>query len=802
MTKLKKAGLALAIIVLVVLALGVLYVKSIATRALPDYNKDVALEGMIDEVTVYRDAYAVPHIYAKNEGDLYRAVGYCMAQDRFWQMDLLRRACTGRLSEIFGEELLETDLLMRSLRIPEKSDLILSKCEPELIDSLNAFCDGVNQYLERNAGQLPPEFSILGYVPEKWESEHSIHLIGYMAWDLSLPWSHEIVLRRILDKFGEEMYRDVAPDLATQTSYVVPGFTLQTSELDALSVLAKRFRVLEGLGLSVFNGSNNWVVSGKKSVTGKPIFANDMHLAIFAPGIWYQMHQVVEGEMDVTGVVLPGAPSIIAGHNEHIAWGNTNVSVDDLDFYLEEINPDNPNQYKFNGEWLDMEVRQEKIKVKGGKVIEKELRFTHRGPIVPKFQKLEGRTISMRWVGNEYSNEARSLYLVNRAKNWTDFKNAMSTFGSTSQNVAYADVDGNIGIYVCAGVPIRKAGSGTSIVPGWTDEYDWVGFIPFEELPHSYNPESGYVSSANNRSAGDDYLHYIGQLYALPHRIDRIREMLREREKLSVSDIRRMHADQKSKRVEQIKDDIIAKIKKSDGLTALEKQSLEILTSWDDVLSKSSPAASIFQNFLNSFQKNVFFDEMGEELYEEFLSAFRLPAYAVDNIWRKKESPWCDDITTESRTETFTDMVQKSFKDAVTGLASDFGGNPENWKWGRMHKLHIEHPMGRVKFLDRLFKFNRGPFEVGGSYFTVCPYYGRGDNPEKVVFGASHRHIYSTANWDDSLSVIPTGTSGIPASPHYCDQSQMFVNNEYHHDYMARDLIEKNAKYKMRIRRE
>jgi len=276
--------------------------------------------------------------------------------------------------------------------------------------------------------------------------------------------------------------------------------------------------------------------------------------------------------------------------------------------------------------------------------------------------------------------------------------------------------------------------------------------------------------------------------------------MLKEKEKLSVEDIRRMHADQKSRQVEQIKDDIIAEMKKSEGLTALEKQSLEMLASWDNVLSKSSPAASIVQNFLNSFQKNVFFDEMGEELYEEFLSAFRLPAYAVDNIWRKKESPWCDDVTTEGTTESFTDMVRKSFREAVAGLVRDFGGNPEKWEYGRKHKLHIEHPMGRVKLLDRLFKFNRGPFEVGGSHYTVCPYYGRGDNPEKVVFGASHRHIYSTANWDDSLSVIPTGTSGIPASPHYCDQTEMFLDNEYHGDYMDRDLIEKTARYKMVIK--
>jgi penicillin amidase len=800
MTRGKRVAVIIVGIIVVVLAGGILYVRSIATRALPDYDSDVTLERIKDEVVVYRDAYAVPHIFAKNEGDLCRAVGYCMAQDRLWQMDLMRRACTGRLSEIFGETLVETDLLMRALRLPEKSKLMLSRCEPEVVSALEAFSDGVNQYIAMQENNLPPEFLVLGYTPEKWAPEDSLHLVGYMAWDLCLPWKHKIVLARILETFGEDMYRDVSLDISTQKSFVIPGSEMQLSELDVVFELAERFRTLEELGLTVFRGSNNWVVSGAKSTTGKPIFANDMHLTIFAPGIWYQMHQVVEGKANVTGVMLPGTPSIVAGHNEYIAWGNTNVSVDDLDFYLEKINPDNPNQYEFNGEWRDMEVRTEKINVKGGTVVEKELRFTHRGPIVPNFQNPDGRTISMRWIGNEYSNEARSLYLLSHAKNWDDFKDAMSTFSSVSQNVAYADVDGNIGIHVCAGVPIRKAGDGTAIVPGWTDEYDWTGFVPFEELPHSYNPESGFVSSANNKTADENYPYYISQLYALPHRIDRIREMLQEKEKLSVADIKRMHADHKSKRVEQIKDDIIAEMRKMEDVTALEEQSLDLLASWDNVLSKNSPAASIVQKFLTCFQKNVFFDEMGEELYDDFLSAFRLPAYGVDNIFRKKESPWCDDITTEGRKETFTDMVHKSFREAVAGLAGDFGGNPEHWEYGRMHKLHIEHPMGRVTLLDRLFKFNRGPFEVGGSHYTVCPFYGRGDNPEKVVFGASHRHIYSTANWDDSLSVIPTGTSGIPASPHYCDQTGMFLDNEYHSDYMDRELIEKNAKYKMVIR--
>lgn len=799
MGKLKKVGIALVVILLVVIVIGLLFVRSVATRALPDYNQDVTLEGMIDEVVIYRDAYAVPHIFAKNETDLARAVGYCMAQDRLWQMDLLRRACTGQLAEILGEELVETDLLMRSLRIPEKSRLMLSRCDRELIDSAEAFCDGINQYLEKQQGKLPPEFAILRYVPEKWEPEHCIHIVGFMAWGLCAASRHEVVLRRIREDFGEERYRDMLQDLSIHAIPVVPDRAGQLSELEVLTGLAKHSRILEDLGLSVFQASNNWVVSGKKSVTGKPIFANDMHLPVITPGIWYQMHQVVEGKTDVTGVALPGQPAIVCGHNEHIAWGYTNVEVDDLDFYLEKINPENPNQYEFNGTWRDMEVRTEKIKVKGGTVIEKELRFTHRGPIVPEFQKLKDRTISMRWSGNDYSNEARSSFLLSRAKNWDDFTNALSTQMSTSQNVAYADTEGNIGIYVCAGVPIRKAGDGISIVPGWTDEYDWQGFVPFEELPHSYNPDSGFVCSANNKSAGDEYPYYISRWYDLPHRINRIRELLLEKEKLSVEDFRRMQADHRSKLAEMLTADIVAEVGKSDDLSVAEKEALEMLASWDCVLSKTSPAAAIFENFLMSFQDNLFLDEMGEEFYKEFLGAYLLSSYAINNVWRKKQSPWCDDVTTEDKQETFTDMVLKSFKDTVNAMSARYGNNPERWQWGAMHGLVLEHPMGRVWLLDKLFGLNVGPFEVGGSYHTVCPYGELPEAPGKVTFGASQRHIYSLANWDESLSVIPDGNSGIPASEHYCDQTPLYANNEYHSDYVTRDLIEKTAKYRMRI---
>ncbi len=800
MKKLKIAGLVLIQLIGIILIVGSIFVRSIARRGLPDYDVNVELKGITDEVTVYRDVYGIPHIYAQNEIDLYRAVGYCMAQDRLWHMDLLRRACTGSLSEIFGEDLIETDLLVRSLRMTEKSRMVQERTEEHINQAVMAFADGVNQYIETHQKNLPPEFIILRYKPEKWLPEHSLNLVGYMSWDLKISWNTEVILDRIRKRFAEDKARVLFPEMKLHKTLVYPDFKGIIEKLDLASNLLTANRHLQDLGLIIFDASNNWAVSGKKSVTGKPILANDMHLGLFAPGIWYQMHQVVTGKLNVTGVVLPGQPFIVAGHNDRIAWGFTNVMVDNTDFYLEKINPENPRQYELNGEWEEMEVRTEEIRIKGGQPTQEELRFTHRGPIISRFHDVDDAAISMRWVGNDYSNELRSVYLLNRAADWDDFKDAMSTFIAVSQNTNYADVDGNIGLYCCAGLPIRKGGDSNTILPGWTDEFDWQGFVPYEELPHIFNPESGFVSSANNRTAGEDYPHYISNWFALPYRIDRIREMLEDKDVFSIEDFQRMHADQKSKLTEKILPVLISEVRKSDRFNELESQILTMLSSWEGGLSTSNPEASVFEKFLGFFLENSLLDELGDDLYRDFISGSLLYEYAIEHFMAIQESSWFDDIRTDRFEEKFTDIVQKSFQDTVAFFRTEMGSDPKNWQWGKVHQLTLEHPLGSIKILDWLFKFNKGPYPLGGSFHTVCPGFFSYASPFGVTAGASHRHIYSLADWDESLTVIPTGVSGIPASPYYCDQTSLYVDGRYHPDYFSREEVEKNAKHLMTFR--
>jgi len=781
----------LAILILLIAAAGIVFVRNISRKAIPNYNQNIELVGLTDEVLVYRDKHAVPHVYAKNEHDLYLTVGY-----RLWQMDLLRRVTQGRLSEIFGKDMAGADHLLRALRMQEKSEMVLSRSDESIHAALNAFTMGINQFIENNQKKLSLEFTILGYKPEPWEPVHSVNLIGYMAWDLTGSWNREILLHKLRSVLDDEKFNELIPDLNEHKTYVHPP--IPTEKSSALFSMLEGSSKLRELGLEVFSGSNNWAVSGSKSKSGSPLLANDMHLGLNAPGIWYQMHHVIDGKLNVTGVVLPGQPLVIVGHNERIAWGMTNVYVDDIDFFAETINKDDPDLYHFNGEWRNMDFRNEKIAVKGGDTITKETRFTHRGPIVSGFKKVEDQAISMQWTGNLYSNELRTIYLLNRASNWEDFRNALTTMTSVSQNVIYADIDGNIGLQTAAGAPQRKDGNGIFIYPGETDQYDWDGLLPFEKLPYTYNPPQGHISSANNRTAGDDYPYYIGYWFSLPNRAERIIEMLNEKDKFDVGDFEEMLADFKSKHVERYLDKLVRLLSAENNLSSNEQKALESLKGWDMVLNPESIATTIFENFFMLFVKNIVIDEMGEDLYAEFIGGSGLNRELFDHVWRNPNSAWVNNINT-SEEESFEDMVLLSFRETVKWLEENLGNNPDEWEWGSIHKLSLDHPMGSVKILERIFGLNKGPFTVGGSYHTVSPYSYSFRKPFTVNHGSSQRHIYDLSNWDNSLVIIPTGTSGIPASKYYCDQAEMYVNNKYKNDiFTTRDIII-NARYVARF---
>ncbi len=789
----KKILIGLGIFTLGALIVAFFFARHISRKALPDYNKSMVLSGLIDKVEVYRDNLAVPYIIAQNEHDLYLVTGYVMAQDRLWQMDFLRRVTQGRLAEIFGEEMVESDIFLRALRMPEKARWVIDNSDPEITSALHAFAAGVNLFITQNQKKLPLEFTVLGYTPEPWEPIHSASLVGYMAWDLSGSWSVESTIHKLRQVLDEEKFLQLAPNFAFHPTPVhAPSSLAQTNALLSLLQGAKN---LGDMGIEIFSASNNWAVTGEKSTTGHAILANDMHLGFGSPGIWYQIHQEVKGGVKVAGVSLPGQPLVVAGHNRSIAWGLTNVAVDDADLFYETISAEDPTKYLYNGEWLNMDIRKEKIAVKGGKVVDRELRFTHRGPILSDLREVGQQAISMLWSGNQPSNEIRSIFLLNRAKNWNDFRDALSTMTSVSQNVIYADVEGNIGLQTSAGIPIREQGGGFFIMPGDTDKYDWKGFVPFEDLPFSYNPPEGHLSSANNKTVGPEFPYNIGYQFATPHRIDRIRELLNSKPQIGVDDFKGMLADFKSKKVDQYLPVIIEILDAQQGFSANEAKALDMLKTWDGVLEANSGAAAVFEKFFVKFYRNLLHDELGEDLFNDLLGNRSTVLNILQHVWSDRRSSWIDDVNSAER-ETFDYLVANSFRQTVEWLEQNMNKNAGKWRWGKIHKIAINHPMGKVKILDRVFNLNRGPFEVGGSWHTVSPLAYSYRKPFEVVHGASQRHIFQPGNWVENYVVVPTGVSGIPASKYYLDQTQKFLNNQYHTLQWVSDDIKANARYK------
>jgi penicillin amidase len=389
---------------------------------------------------------------------------------------------------------------------------------------------------------------------------------------------------------------------------------------------------------------------------------------------------------------------------------------------------------------------------------------------------------------------------LNRANNWSDFRDVVSTFKSVSQNVVYADVKGNIGLQCSAGVPIR-AGSGIQIYPGDSSKYDWQGLVPFEELPYEFNPERGYVSSANNKTVPDDYPYYISHWFATPSRIDRIREMLEAKEKLGIDDFKAMQSDWKSKTAEQMTKVFIESLKNQSGFNETEQAAFNKLKAWDYNLTRESQAASIFEILYRKSMENLVKDELSPELFEGMLGQKVLLENLMINLLAEGQSQWTDNVMTE-QTESFDDIVALSFNETVEELTATLGNNVDDWSWGKIHSFTLAHPLGVVDILNKALKLNRGPFEVPGSFHTVCPYSYSYKNLYETVHGASHRHIFSMANWDDSETIIPTGTSGIPASNFYLDQTELYLNNDYHPDLFSKQNVQNKARFKMQLKPE
>jgi len=787
----KKFFKILFLILIILIGSGYYYAQKIKSAALADYNQNIELPGLSEQVYVYRDSIGIPHIIAQNEADLYQVAGYISAQDRLWQMDLLRRVTQGRLSEIFGKDLIDTDVLLRKLQMPQTSEKLYKTLDPHLQQILGYYSEGINQYIKNQKNDLPFEFRILDYKPETWQAKHSLNLVGFMAWNLELGYRMESAFQIVKQKVKNKNKLDeLLPDYDKMKTYAYPDFKL-SQKVIADTALTAAIDQISGLTPDIFSASNNWVVAGKKSITGKPLFSNDMHLGLDIPGIWTRMHLVIPGKLNVTGVILPGEPFVVAGHNENIAWGMTNVMLDGADFYMETINPDNKSQYKLNGEWKNMRIEKEKIYIKGEKEpVEKNIYFTHRGPIFSSFDSIEIQPVSMHWIGHQPSHEIEALYELSTASNWKEFCQAIKGFQSVSQNIAYADKQGNIGIHLAGRLPIRTA-PGYMFLPGDTDRYDWKGFVPFDSLPYEYNPPRGFVSSANNKSVDDTYPYYISEWYDVPFRIKRIRQMLVAKEKLSTEDFRKMLYDHHSVQADEYKPVILSHLKQNKHWTEQEQQAIQILKDWDNTYETRLAAPLIFDSFLLQLAKNLTKDEMQKENN----MALSFYAYLIYNTFQKNNSEWADNINTPEK-ENFNQIIIQSFKETVAGLNKQYG-KVENIEWGKAHRLLLEHPLGKVKIIDKIFNLNR-TYAAPGNSVTVNPFSYTPLTAFDSNFGASEKHIFNLADWNQSYSILPTGVSGNPASKFYCNQTDAYMKGEIFPDIFnfTPDQLPENIRYK------
>jgi len=770
------AGMIL-LIAMVVLFLGMRLVK----KSLPQTTGTLSIEGIQSEVKIYRDDYGVPHIYAQNDADLFFAMGYIVSQDRLWQMDLNRRAATGTLSEIFGQTTLDIDKLIRTIGIPKIANELAPKISPESKSLLSAYVAGVNAFLSQNQNRLPNEFALLQYIPQPWTIEHSLAYQRLMAWSLEMAWRVDPVFGELLNKVNLRKLNEILPNYPVNAPTILSDNDVQFQQIQTrLNKIAHDLNQLIGFpGPNL--GSNSWVVSGNRTATGKPLLANDPHLVLQCPSIWYEVHLNAPG-IDCYGVCLPGIPGIVIGHNRSIAWGLTNVMADGCDFFVEKTNPDNHDQYLYQGKWHEIATVAEEIPVKDQPSANLVTRFTQQGPIISDLHpalKNSSQPISLKWNGHLISDEALSSFKIMKAHNWGEFADGLQYFSVPAQNYVYADTAGNIGYYCVGSIPIRRRGNGLVPQPAWNKSYEWLGSIPYNQLPNMLNPSNDIIVTANNKVMDDKYPYFISTYWEPPYRAQRIKELLAQKNHLDINDFIKIQSDQYSMHARFLMPIVLEILPQFNQDTKLSTYFCHALQNWNFELNANAVAPAIFEIFLTRLFKNIFIDELGDTLYNCFVELPNIPIRTTDKLLAKGNSEWFDNIHTPNTRETMAEIILTSLEETFTYLETHFGETVKQWRWGNIHSLRFEHALGKRTPLDKLF--NIEPFPFGGSCTSVnnASYMLNNDDFRPVV-GSSMRQIVDLSNRNNSSIVITTGQSGHPLSKHFKDQTPLWLKCEYH----------------------
>jgi penicillin amidase len=763
-------------------------------HSLPQVEGTIALPGLTHPVDILRDRYGIPHIYAETRPDALFALGFVHAQDRLFQMEFARRIGQGRLSELLGPPGKSTDKLMRTLDLAGASERALAHLPASTRMALDAYAAGVNAFLAWNKKPLPPEFTLLGFRPEAWRPADSALIIKLMALELSTNAFGEIVNAALVKAQGP--------------TALEPFIAERPKPLPALSALygLPEMEMPHELPLPSPGGaSNNWVVDGRWTASGKPLLANDPHLPLTIPSVWYLAHFDVAGRPYI-GATLAGVPGIILGRNDRIAWGYTNTGADVQDLYLERLNPPNKDEYLTPTGPAAFATREETIRVRFFGEERFPVRATRHGPVLAlDFKPLtellpENHVLAMAWPA--LSDQDATLgagQALMMAHDCAEFMRALESYVAPMQNMVCADIAGHIGFVAPGSVPIRKPGNdtlGLIPAPGWNDAYDWTGFIPFDALPQALDPPSGFFASANNRIVRPDYPYLISLEWETDERVRRIEALIEKSHEHTVTSFAAMQMDQVSLFAREMVPPMIAAIEKTPSKDPRAAEALRRLADWDGTMSAERPEPLIFMAWIHALTRALIEDELGEEL-------FRLYAGPSKSLIRKlvageaSVTRWCDDKTTRE-IETCSEIMSKSFDRSLGDLERNEGPWLSRWRWGKIHEARFSHRLGSFPFFGRALDRQ---VPTGGGIDTIDRgqvYFG-GDHPLANVHGAGYRAIYDLNDPEASVFVISTGQSGNPLSPYYDNLIEAWAHGAYLPMTTRRAAIEEGGAQLLRL---
>lgn len=783
--KFKKIVIIAAVLFLLIFLVIYLYLR----HTLPETEGIIRVEGIHDDVLIRRNQWGVPLIEAKNIEDIFFAVGFVHAQDRLFQMDLIRRLSTGRLAEIFGERALELDKFHKGLLVEESIKKTVTGIKPGPKRFIQSYCRGVNLFIKSQT--LPPEFLLLGYKPGEWTINDILGIFKRMEIILAGSGSelYNMKLVQALGKEGAEkfIYGVWGSTIINKEEYkkYSPGGKSSSNEANLMSrslfnnsILQRSFQnEIHLMENSV--GSNNWVISGTKTASGLPILANDPHLSNMFPSYFYQLYARA-GDFTISGNTLPGVPLIIIGRNKNIGWGCTNIGTDVIDYFILKINPQNKNQYLWEGEWRNFEVIEKRIKVKGKEDYIHRIITSHLGPV----QQEDGEFLARHAVGDYPSTVIDAYFQMNFANNLEDFIAGVKKFSSPAQNVVFADRQGNIGYYPAGLIPKRRKGSGELPQFAVKDADTWEGFWPEEETPYLLNPRKGYIATANNPVLPEGSLPLFARTWSPSFRADRIAELIEAKTKIYLSDVKAMQTDSLLKSAQFL----IGKMKDFEFDSKEARFVHDSLVGWD-FKSDTGIAPFLFYRFRHYLARNIFKDNIKEEKYLGLVSVtwtHKIMDYPRGNMDNEDFSFWVDDVTTAEK-EDFKEIVRRSLVDTYKEYIER--SKKENLEWQKLHTLTYRHPLGTVVLL-RAF-LNKGPYSMPGGKGCILTASFREGGDFSVSHLAAFRMIINFSDFSNSLLVNSSGQSGHFMSPYYDDQIDLYVRLKYRkmEDFPSRSKI-------------